>query len=177
MAFLLSSNWEEEWKQILLKIYSSDDDAAKSLQSWMILCDPTDGRLPCSWDSPGKNTGVGCHFLLQCMKVKVKSLSRVRLLATPWTTAHQAPPSVGFSRQECHCLLPQACLITNLHSGSLLTCSYRSRHSILSLFPFYSLSREPWDRLQYFSCKCHLYPFTSRGRKSPDAYLLKEDGH
>ena len=34
-------------------------------------------------------------------KVKVKSLSRVRLLATPWTAAHQAPPSMGFSRQEC----------------------------------------------------------------------------
>ena len=32
-------------------------------------------RLPRPWDSPGKNTGVGCHFLLQCMKVKVKSLS------------------------------------------------------------------------------------------------------
>ena len=30
-------------------------------------------RLPCPWDSPGKNTGVGCHFLLQCMKVKSKS--------------------------------------------------------------------------------------------------------
>ena len=58
-------------------------------------------RLPCPWDSPGKNTGVGCHFLLQCMKVKVKSLSRVRLLATPWTAAHQAPLSMGFSRQEC----------------------------------------------------------------------------
>ena len=29
-------------------------------------------RLPRPWDSPGKNTGVGCHFLLQCMKVKVK---------------------------------------------------------------------------------------------------------
>ena len=55
-------------------------------------------RLPCPWDSPGKNTGVGCHFLLQC--VKVKSLSRVRLFATPWTAAHQAPPSMGFSRQE-----------------------------------------------------------------------------
>ena len=39
-------------------------------------------RLPRPWDSPAKNTGVGCHFLLQCMKVK--SLSRVRLLATPW---------------------------------------------------------------------------------------------
>ena len=55
-------------------------------------------RRPRPWDSPGKNTGVGCHFLLQ--RVKVKSLGRVRLLATPWTAAHQAPPSVGFSRQE-----------------------------------------------------------------------------
>ena len=36
-------------------------------------------RLPRPWDSPGKNTGVGCHFLLQCVKVKVKLLSRVRL--------------------------------------------------------------------------------------------------
>ena len=58
-------------------------------------------RLPRPWDSPGKNTGVGCHFLLQSMKVKSeKSLSRVWLLATPWTAAHQAPPSMGFSRQE-----------------------------------------------------------------------------
>ena len=55
-------------------------------------------RLPHPWDSPGKNTGVGCHFLLQC--VKVKSLSRVRPSATPWTAAYQAPPSMGFSRQE-----------------------------------------------------------------------------
>ena len=76
--------------------------AAKSLQSCPTLCNPIDGqptRLPCPWDSPGKNTGVGCHFLLQCMKVKMKSLSCVRLSATPWTVAHQAPPSVGFSRQ------------------------------------------------------------------------------
>ena len=55
-------------------------------------------RLPRPWDSPGKNTGVGCHFLLQCVKVKL--LSRVRLLVTPWTAAYQAPPSMGFSRQE-----------------------------------------------------------------------------
>ena len=55
-------------------------------------------RLPRAWDSPGKNAGVGCHFLLQC--VKVKSLSRVLLLATAWTVAQQAPPSMGFSRQE-----------------------------------------------------------------------------
>ena len=47
--------------------------AAKSLQSCPTLCDPRDGSPPGSprpWDSPGKNTGVGCPFLLQCMKVK-----------------------------------------------------------------------------------------------------------
>ena len=49
--------------------------AAKSLQSCPTLCDPIDGSPPGSgpWDSPGKNTGVGCHFLLQCMKVKSES--------------------------------------------------------------------------------------------------------
>ena len=61
-------------------------------------CQPT--RLPHPWDSLGKNTGVGWHFLLQCMKVKVKLLSRVWLLGTPWTAAYQAPLSIGFSRQE-----------------------------------------------------------------------------
>ena len=78
--------------------------ATKLLQSCLTLCNPIDGSPPGSrpWDSPGKNTGVGYHFLLQCMKgkVKVKSLSRVRLCATPWTAAHQAPPSMGFSRRE-----------------------------------------------------------------------------
>ena len=74
--------------------------AAKSLQSCPTLCDPRRQpiRLHRPWDSPGKNTGVGCHFLLQC--VKVKSLSCVRLLATPWTAAYQAPPSMRFSRQK-----------------------------------------------------------------------------
>ena len=59
-------------------------------------------RLPHPWNSPGKNTGVGCHFLLQWMKVKmkVKSLNRIQLLATPWTAAYQAPPPMGFPRQE-----------------------------------------------------------------------------
>ena len=49
--------------------------AAKSLLSCLTLCDPIDsiprGSRP--WDSPGKNTGVGCHFLLQCMKVRSES--------------------------------------------------------------------------------------------------------
>ena len=46
--------------------------AAKLLQLCPTLCDPTD-RLLCPWDSPGNNTGVGCQFLLQCMKVKIES--------------------------------------------------------------------------------------------------------
>src|SRR5574341_589294 len=75
--------------------------AAKSLQSCPTLCDPIDGSSPGTpGDSPVKNTGVGCHFFLQCMKVKSKLLSRVQLLATPWTAAYQAPLSMGFSRQE-----------------------------------------------------------------------------
>ena len=50
--------------------------AAKSLQLCLTLCDPhtqQPTRLPRPWDSPGKNTGAGCHFLLQCMKVKSES--------------------------------------------------------------------------------------------------------
>ena len=50
--------------------------AAKSRQSCPTLWDPRrrqPTRLPRLWDSPGKNTGVGCHFLLQCMKVKSES--------------------------------------------------------------------------------------------------------
>ena len=49
---------------------------AKSLQSCLTLCDPIDSSppsFPLPWDSPGKNTGVGCHFLLQCVKVKSES--------------------------------------------------------------------------------------------------------
>ena len=46
--------------------------AAKSLQSCPTLCEPID-RVPRPWDSQGKNTGVGCHFLLQWMKVKSES--------------------------------------------------------------------------------------------------------
>ena len=82
--------------------YAAAATAAKSLQSCPTLCDPIDSSPPGSTvlDSPGKHTGVGCHFLLQCIKVKMKSLSRVRFFATPWTAAYQAPLSMGFSRQE-----------------------------------------------------------------------------
>ena len=79
--------------------------APKSHQSCPTLCDPIDGSPP----------GPAIPGILQARtlewvaissanawkwKVKVKSLSHVRLLATPWTAAYQAPPSVGFSRRE-----------------------------------------------------------------------------
>ena len=78
--------------------------AAKSHQSCPTLCDPIDGSPPGSspWDSPGKNTGVGTISFSNAWtwKVKVKSLSRVWLFATPWTVAYQAPLSMGFHRQD-----------------------------------------------------------------------------
>ena len=50
-------------------------------------------RLLLPWDSPGKNAGVGCHFLLQCMEVKSESevAQSCRTLATPWTAAFRLP--------------------------------------------------------------------------------------
>ena len=79
--------------------------AAKSLQSYLTLCDPINGSPPGS-PIPGilqKRTleWVSISFSNAWKwKVKVKSFSRVRLLATPWTAAYQAPLSMRFSRQE-----------------------------------------------------------------------------
>ena len=90
--------------------------AAKSLQSCPTLCDPIDGS-PAGSLVPGILQARTLEWVAISFsnawkwKVKVKSLSHVRLLATPWTAAYQAPLSMGFSRQEywsgVHCLLPQ----------------------------------------------------------------------
>ena len=101
-----SSGWEME-----LTRYAAAA-AAKSHQSCPTLCDPIDGSPPGS-TVPGilqAREWVAISFSnAGKWKVKGKSLSRVRLFQTPWTAAHQAPPSMGFSRQECwsgcHCLL------------------------------------------------------------------------
>ena len=89
--------------------------AAKSLQSCPTLCDPHRRqpiRLPRPWDSPGKNTGVGCHFLLQCMKVKRES--EVASVVSDSSRPHGLQPSrllypwdfPGKSAGVgCHCLL------------------------------------------------------------------------
>ena len=79
--------------------------AAKSLQSCPTLCDPTDSGPPGS-PIPGILQARTLEWVAISFsnarkgKVKVMSLSGVRLFETPWSAAHQAPPSVGFSRQE-----------------------------------------------------------------------------
>ena len=112
-------------------------------------------RLLCPWDSPGKNTGVGCHFLLQCMKVKSESevAQSCRLLATPWTAAHQAPPSMGFSRQECW-------------SGTPLPSLWRSK-SALSLSVSERSSKDISQSLEHV-----LLPGTHR-QASPVKFVFK----
>ena len=79
--------------------------AAKSLQSCLTLCDPTDGSPPGS-PVPGILQARTLEWVAISFsnawnwKVKGKLLSHVRLFATPWTAAYQAPLSMGFSRQE-----------------------------------------------------------------------------
>ena len=79
--------------------------AAKSLQLCLTLCNPIDSILPGS-PVPGILQARTLEWVAisfsnaRKWKVKVKSLSHVWLLATPWAAAHQASPSMGFSRQE-----------------------------------------------------------------------------
>ena len=69
-------------------------------------------QAPLSWDSPGKNTGVGCHFLLNAWKwkVKVKSLSHVWLLATPWTCSPPGSSVHGICQAKCKTIYLDALL-------------------------------------------------------------------
>ena len=97
MATLIS--YKVEFKVKTLYRIESIIAAAKSLQSCPTLCDPIDSSPPGSyrWDSPGKNTGVGCHFLLQ----RMLSLQLCPTLSDPMDSS---PP--GFPRQEYWSGLP-----------------------------------------------------------------------
>ena len=102
-------------------LYTPAAAAARSLQSCPTLCNPIDGSPP---GSPV--AGILQARTLEWVaisfsnawkwKVKVKSLSCIRFLATPWTAARQAPPSMGFSRQEYWSGLPSP---SPLHTPSL----------------------------------------------------------
>ena len=88
-----------------MKNYPRTAAAAKLFQSCPTLCDPIDSSPPGS-PVPGilqaRTLEWGAISFSNAWKwnVKVKSFSRVQLLVTPWTAAYEAPPSMGFSRQE-----------------------------------------------------------------------------
>ena len=90
---------------LVAKLSSRTASAAKSFQSCPTLCDPIDSSPP-GTTVLGNLQARTLEWVASSFsnawkwKVKVKSLSHVRLLATPWTAAYQAPPSMGFSRQE-----------------------------------------------------------------------------
>ena len=126
--------------------------AAESLQSCPTPCDPTDSSPPGS-PVPGILQARTLKWVAISFssawkwKVKVKSLSRVRLLATPWTAAYQAPPSIGFSRQEYSSGLPllspvihigwsnSSCPSTEAWSAKFIETPYWGRIRVLL----------PWD--------------------------------
>ena len=86
-------------------------------------------RLLCPWDSPGKNTGVGCHFLLQCMKLKSESevAQSCPTLSDPMDCS--LPGSMGFSRQEHWSGVP-------LPSPILYTNNEKTKREIKETIPF-----------------------------------------
>ena len=100
-----------------------------SLQSCLALCDPIDGSTPGS-PVPGILQARTLEWVAIAFsnawkwKVKVKLLSRIQLLATPWTAAYQAPPSMGFSRQEYWSGVPLPIVLCNC-----ITCRFSNYHN------------------------------------------------
>ena len=131
---------------------------AKSLQSCPTLCDPIDGSLPGS-PIPGILQARTLEWVAIAFsnawkwKVKVKSLSRVRPSATPWTAAFQAPLSMGFSRQEYWSGLPLP------SPYMLLFLPYWNTHTLLSpylpILLLYFKTNLWWARGVLYSAPSH----------------------
>ena len=108
---LLSMKLNTLWAHCLWQETGLFTAAAKSRQSCPTLWDPINGSPPGS-SVPGILQARTLEWVAISFsnawkwKVKVKSLNHARLLATPWTIAYQAPPSMGFSRQEYWIGLP-----------------------------------------------------------------------
>ena len=125
----------------------SESEAAQSCPTLSDPMQPT--RLVCPWDFPGKSTGAGCHCLLRLCHL-LSCFSHVRLLATPWTAAHQTPLSMGFSRQEywsgvplpspfhwlpmCFAILSAYMFFTHDHHLPSVSHHLKSPHLWLSLY-------------------------------------------
>ena len=103
------------------------------------LCDPIDGSPPGS-SVPGILQARILEWVAISFsnawkwKVKVKSLSCVQLFATPWTAAYQAPPSMGFSRQEYWSGVPSPSLMTRVYTEAILSPSaFPANHTTKTL--------------------------------------------
>ena len=121
---------------------------AKSLQSCLTLCDPIDGS-PSGSPVPGILQARTLEWVAISFsnawksKVKVKSLSHVRLFATPWTAAYQAPLSMGFSRWEFS-------IHPSKHSLSsyMLIHAYTVRHTLTHMY------LKNWAKFMYWFTIC-----------------------
>ena len=139
--------------------------AAKSLQSCPTLRDPIDGSPPGS-AVPGILPARTLEWVAISFssawkwKVKVKSLSRVQLLATPWTAAYQAPPSMGFSRQEYWSGVPLSSPKRSLVFRILLFSSISLHWSLRKAFLSLLVWRRQWHPTPV------LFPGKSHGRRS-----------
>ena len=139
------------WIPALVPVSRAAAAAAKSLQLCPTLCDPIDGSPPGS-PVPGilqaRTLGwVAISFSnSEKWEVKVKSLSRVRLFATPWTAAHQAPLSMGFSRQEHWSGVPLPSPVSGTVSGNMVT------YFGTSIFLF-KIKKIDSTRISYFRIK------------------------
>ena len=89
--------------------------------------------------------------------MKVKSLSHVRLLATPWTVAYQAPLSMGFSRQEDQSGLPLPSLVRSMNQGKLEVVKQemaRVNIDILGISELNWTGRDEFNSDDYYSYYC-----------------------
>ena len=161
--------------------------AAKSLQSCPTVCNPIDGSPPGS-PFPGILQARTLEWVAISFsnawkwKVKVKLLRYVRLFTTPWTAAHQAPPSMGFSRQEYWSRVP-------LPSPSFLHTYHQIRKipwrkewlptPVLLPGEFHGqrnpLGYSPWGHKELDTTEQHTSSSPNRPQRSAD--YLKFSGH
>ena len=150
---------------MIVCIYIKHTATAKSLHSCPTLCDPIDGSQPGS-PIPGILQARTLEWVAISFsnawkwKVKVKSLSHFRPSATPWTAAFQAPPSMGFSRQEYWSGVPlpspyikHICSQIWQHILKIHWFINRICSSNCLLYLYYTYSK-------YQMHKCRLYAFT-----------------
>ena len=128
------------WFQNIISVAAAAA-AAKLLQSWPTLCDPIDGS-PSGSPIPGILQARTLEWVAISFsnawkwKVKVKSLSRVRPLVTPWTAAYQGPLSVGFSRQEYWSGVPLPSPLSLLQWAIITTSGFIKLWLMCHFFPW-----------------------------------------